>query len=62
MFDRITYDYSGATVLVTGGSNGIGLACAQAYRDAGADVIITGRKASAADYDTDIDLHSLSVS
>ncbi len=54
MFDRISFDYSGATVLVTGGSNGIGLACAQAYRDAGAEVIITGRKASADDYDTDI--------
>lgn len=54
MFSRVTYDFSQANVLVTGGSNGIGLACAQAYRDAGAKVIITGRKASASDYDTDI--------
>ena len=51
MFTGITYDYSTATVLVTGGSNGIGLACAQAYRSAGAKVIITGRKASANDYE-----------
>ena len=55
MFTGITYDYSTATVLVTGGSNGIGLACAQAYRSAGAKVIITGRKASANDYDSDLE-------
>ena len=54
MFKGISYDYSDAQVLVTGGSNGIGLGCAQAYREAGAKVIITGRKASASDYDTDI--------
>lgn len=54
MFQGISYDYSGATVLVTGGSNGIGLGCAQAYRDAGANVIITGRKEAASDYDTDL--------
>ena len=47
------YDYSGANVLVSGGSNGIGLAIAQAYADAGASVIITGRKASAKDYPHD---------
>lgn len=54
MFKGVSYDYSHANVLVTGGSNGIGLACAQAYRDAGAKVIITGRKANAGDYDTDL--------
>lgn len=54
MFKGISYDYAGATVLVTGGSSGIGLACAQEYRDAGAEVIITGRKESASDYDTDL--------
>jgi NAD(P)-dependent dehydrogenase (short-subunit alcohol dehydrogenase family) len=55
MFQGINFDYNGATVLVTGGTSGIGLACAQAFRDAGASVIITGRKAAAADYDTDLD-------
>jgi 3-oxoacyl-[acyl-carrier protein] reductase len=55
MFKGISYDFSSATVLVTGGTSGIGLACAQGYRDAGADVIITGRKASAGDYDTELD-------
>ena len=42
--------YSGRVVLVTGGTAGIGLAIAQAYRDAGADVYITGRRKSIADY------------
>ena len=55
MFNGITYDYSGATVLVTGGTSGIGLACAQGYREAGADVIVTGRKGAALDYDTDME-------
>jgi NAD(P)-dependent dehydrogenase (short-subunit alcohol dehydrogenase family) len=54
MANGITYDYSGAKVLITGGSNGIGLACATAYRDAGARVTITGRRASTADYDHDL--------
>jgi len=54
MFKGVTYDYSGATVLVTGGTSGIGLACAQEYRDAGAQVIVTGRKNKASDYDSDL--------
>ena len=41
----VSFDYSGAAVLITGGSNGIGLGIATAYRNAGADVVITGRKA-----------------
>ena len=55
MFQGISYDYKDAAVLVTGGTSGIGLACAQGYRDAGADVIVTGRKAASSDYDTDIE-------
>lgn len=54
MFKGISYDYAGATVLITGGTSGIGLGCAHEYRDAGAEVIVTGRKASARDYDTDL--------
>lgn len=54
MFKGIHYDYSGASVLVTGGSNGIGLACARAYQEAGARVTITGRRAKASDYDHDL--------
>lgn len=54
MFKGVTYDYTGATVLVTGGTSGIGLACAHGYRDAGATVIVTGRKYNAGDYDADM--------
>lgn len=48
------FDYTGARVLVTGGTSGIGAATAAAYRDAGADVIITGTRPSASDYDADL--------
>ena len=46
-------DFSGRRVLVTGGSNGIGNGIARAFRDAGADVLITGTQEAAA-YDTDL--------
>jgi 3-oxoacyl-[acyl-carrier protein] reductase len=49
-----TFDYSGARVLVTGGSNGIGLGIATAFRDAGAEVAITGTRGSAGEYDHDL--------
>jgi 3-oxoacyl-[acyl-carrier protein] reductase len=48
------FDFSGARVLVTGGSNGIGLGIAQAFVAAGAHVTITGRRARAADYEHDL--------
>ena len=54
MTRRVQFDYQGTRVLITGGSNGIGLACAKAYAAAGACVIITGRKASAGEYDHDL--------
>lgn len=47
----VQFDYSGAEVLVAGGSGGIGAAIAAAYRDAGAQVTITGTRPSASDYD-----------
>lgn len=49
-----SFNYSGSKVLVTGGTSGIGAATAAAYRDAGADVTITGTRPSAADYDEDL--------
>jgi NAD(P)-dependent dehydrogenase (short-subunit alcohol dehydrogenase family) len=54
MYERISFDYSGATVLVTGATSGIGHAIATAYRDAGAKVIATGRKPNSGDYDIDL--------
>ncbi|MDG2333273.1 MAG: SDR family oxidoreductase [Myxococcota bacterium] len=58
------FDYSGSRVLVTGGSNGIGAGVAGAFRAAGADVVITGTRDSAGDYDHDLsgyEYHSLQV-
>lgn len=48
------FDFRGAKVLVTGGSNGIGAGIATAFADSGAQVSITGRAASAAEYETDL--------
>ncbi len=62
---RVSFDYSGTRVLVTGGSNGIGRGIVAAFADAGAHVIVTGRKPIATDYDTDIgafEYHQLEVS
>ena len=55
------YDYSGAAVLVTGGTQGIGYGIASAFLKAGASVTITGTRESIADYaDTDNDLSDFS--
>lgn len=65
MQTRPAFDFSNATVLVTGGSNGIGAGIAAAYREAGATVHITGTRASADDYDHDLSAyhyHQLDVS
>jgi NAD(P)-dependent dehydrogenase (short-subunit alcohol dehydrogenase family) len=51
----VTFDFADAAVLVTGGSNGIGLGVARAFAAAGAAVTITGTRSSAADYEHDLD-------
>src|SRR5690606_27977890 len=43
-------DFSGKTVLVVGGSSGIGNGIAQAFRRQGAEVHVWGTRASADDY------------
>lgn len=49
----LRFDFSGASVLVTGGTGGIGAAVAAAFREAGANVAITGTRPALADYDID---------
>jgi len=50
----VRFDFAGRAALVTGGSSGIGNAIARAFRDAGAAVTVTGTRAAAADYGTDM--------
>lgn len=44
MTRTLRFDYTGARVLVTGGSSGIGHTTALAFRDAGAEVTVTGTR------------------
>jgi 3-oxoacyl-[acyl-carrier protein] reductase len=54
MTARVRFDFTGTAALVSGGTSGIGHATAVLFRDAGAEVTITGTKAAAADYDADL--------
>jgi 3-oxoacyl-[acyl-carrier protein] reductase len=58
MMSGITHDFSGAHVLVTGGTSGIGAATAALFAKAGAQVIITGTRPDAADYPTDLSAYT----
>lgn len=53
--NTISFDFSGARVVVTGGTSGIGFATAEAFRNAGASVTVTGTRDDATDYD-EVDL------
>ena len=53
--NNVSFDFTGANVLVTGGTSGIGNAIAAGFANAGATVTVTGTRGSAADYpDTDL--------
>jgi 3-oxoacyl-[acyl-carrier protein] reductase len=54
MTARVSFDFTGTAALITGGTSGIGFATAVLFRDAGADVTITGTKSAATDYDVDL--------
>lgn len=50
----VGFDFSGRHVVVTGGTRGLGLAMADAFRAAGADVSVTGTKILPSLYDADL--------
>lgn len=50
----IRFDFRGKRALVTGGTQGIGLCIAEAFAEAGADVIVSGTRGSASDYGHDL--------
>lgn len=54
MTNAVSFDFTAARVLVTGGTSGIGHAIATAFAEAGARVTVTGTRESADDYDTDL--------
>jgi len=54
MRNRLSFDFTDASVLVTGGTSGIGYAISCAFADAGAVVTVTGTRSSAAEYETDL--------
>ena len=54
MTNALRFDFTDSSVLVTGGTSGIGHAIATAFAAAGASVMVTGTRTSAAEYETDL--------
>ncbi len=51
---QASFDYRGQTILISGGSSGIGLAIAKGFQEAGGTVWITGTRKQADDYPDDL--------
>jgi len=54
-WSNVRFDFAGSAVLVTGGTSGIGAAIALSFREAGADVTITGTRGGPSDYQGETD-------
>ncbi len=54
MTARVSFDFTGSRVLVTGATSGIGYAVAVLFRDAGAEVTVTGTRAGPGEYEADL--------
>lgn len=54
MSNRVAFDFTGTSVLVTGGTSGIGHAIASAFAAAGAAVTVTGTRAGPDHYEVDL--------
>jgi len=54
MTARVSFDFTGSRVLVTGATSGIGHAVAVLFRDAGAEVTVTGTRAGPGEYEADL--------
>jgi NAD(P)-dependent dehydrogenase (short-subunit alcohol dehydrogenase family) len=52
--NQLRFEFGGTSVLVTGGTSGIGHAIATAFAGCGADVTITGTRPEASQYDRDL--------
>ncbi len=56
MTNALSFDFTDTSVVVTGGTSGIGHAVAFGFARAGASVSVTGTRTSADEYDTDLSL------